>query len=123
MSADNLQATLLALELELLSPAVRDSDTRLNELLAQEFVEFGSSGKIFDKRSIISMLIHSTATERFEVQDFRLVSSNQHQGLAVYTCSAYAESGEVLRLSNRSSFWVLRDARWQLLFHQGTKTT
>ena len=42
---DALAAELKGLEEELLVPTVRKS-TRLTELLADEFIEFGSSGRI-----------------------------------------------------------------------------
>jgi hypothetical protein len=49
-------ALLRGLEEELLKPEVRRSADRLSHLLADEFVEFGSSGRIFDKRQIIESL-------------------------------------------------------------------
>ena len=117
-----LQETLLALETELLAPLVRASEVRISELLADEFVEFGASGRIFDKRSIISLLARSNTKEELQVSNFRLVTCAERQALAVYTCEARGEGGELLRTSNRSSLWVLRAGRWQLLFHQGTKS-
>jgi len=122
MNEENLQETLLALELELLSPAVRASEVRSGALLADEFVEFGSSGRVFDKASIVSSLTQSATREEFQVRDFRLLAADEHQALAVYACEARAKTGELLRSSNRSSLWVLRSGRWQMLFHQGTKS-
>jgi len=83
MNAENLQETLLALELELLSPSVRASDVRIGALLADEFVEFGSSGRIFDKSSIVSSLAQSDTAEEFQVRDFRLLTVDEQQALAV----------------------------------------
>jgi len=122
MNEADLQETLLALELELLAPAVRASGARSGALLADEFVEFGSSGRIYDKPAIIASLAQSDTTEEFQVRDFRLVAADEHQALAAYTCEARANTGELLRTSNRSSFWVLRAGCWQLLFHQGTRS-
>ena len=116
------KSVLLARELALLSPEVRRSAERLNELLADDFVEFGSSGRIFDRKSVVSSLAGSDEPEFFEVRDFRLVDSDQRHALAVYACDARTESGELLRTSNRSSYWVLRNGQWQMLFHQGTRS-
>jgi len=44
------------LEEQLLRPDVRRSPTAVAELLADEFVEFGSSGRVLDKRQIIDVL-------------------------------------------------------------------
>ena len=122
MNDDNLGKTMLALELELLSPPVRTSGERLDQLLADEFVEFGASGRIFDKNAMIAMLRQSTSSVIFQVNNFRLVTSGEHEVLAAYTLEVRSDAGDVLRKSNRSSLWARREGRWQLLFHQGPKS-
>ena len=113
MSAETLRKTLLERELALLSPETRASEESLGELLADDFVEFGSSGRTFSKSSIVKLLIDSESTEVFEIQDFRLLVSDEQMALAVYSCLARGPSGELLRTSNRSSLWVSRAGRWQ----------
>ncbi len=122
MNDDNLGKTMLALELELLSPPVRTSSEHLDQLLAVEFVEFGASGRIFDKNAMIAMLRQSTSSVVFQVNNFRLLTSGEHEVLATYTLGVRSNAGDVLRKSNRSSLWARREGRWQLLFHQGTKS-
>jgi hypothetical protein len=117
-----IQALVMNLERELLSPEVRRSAVRLGELLADEFVEFGASGRTYDKRSIIDSLVHTESTETFEVDNFRLVTCSDDSALVTYSCVARSGAGDVSRKSNRSSFWKLADGRWQMVFHQGTKT-
>ena len=75
INEDDLKTLVLGLEYELLSPETRHSETRLRELLADEFVEFGASGRIYDKQSIIDSLLQSEPAECFEIRDFRMVSS------------------------------------------------
>lgn len=120
--SESVKATLLAFEEELLSSQVRASEARLNELLADEFVEFGSSGRIYDKPSIIRELGESGFAADFEIGDFRLVMSGEDSALVTYRCEVRSDSREIIRKSNRSSLWRLIDDRWQLVFHQGTKT-
>ena len=120
--SESVKATLLALEEELLSSQVRSSEARLNELLADDFVEFGSSGRIYDKPSMIRELGESGFVASFDVGDFRLVMSRENVALVTYRCEVRSDSGEVIRISIRSSLWRLADDRWQLVFHQGTKT-
>ncbi len=120
--SESVRATLLALEEELLSPQVRASEARLNELLADDFVEFGSSGRIYDKPCIIRELGESGFVADFEIGDFCLVMSRADSALVTYRCEARSDGGNVIRKSNRSSLWRLVDDRWQLVFHQGTTT-
>jgi hypothetical protein len=120
--SESVRATLLAFEEELLSSQVRASEARLNEMLADEFVEFGSSGRIYDKPSIIRELGESGLVADFEIGDFRLVMSGEDAAFVTYHCGVKSDSGEVIRKSIRSSLWRLADDRWQLIFHQGTKT-
>lgn len=120
--SESVKATLLVLEEELLSFQVRASAARLNELLADDFVEFGSSGLIYDKASIIRELGESGFVADFEVGDFRLVMSSEDSAFVTYRCEVRSDNGDLIRKSNRSSLWRLVDDHWQLVFHQGTKT-
>jgi hypothetical protein len=52
----SLKNHLRQLEERLLQPNVRKSAEEVSELLANQFIEFGSSGRIFDKRHIIAGL-------------------------------------------------------------------
>ena len=57
MEADAALADLLRrLEVRLLQSDVRRSPTAVADLLADEFVEFGSSGRVFDKAQSIDPL-------------------------------------------------------------------
>ena len=57
MDADKTLAALLReLEERLLRAEVRRSPAVVAELLADEFVEFGSSGRVFDKQQMIDAL-------------------------------------------------------------------
>lgn len=44
------------LELSLLKPETRRSPTQLNQLIADDFVEFGSSGNIYHKKDCVDQL-------------------------------------------------------------------
>ena len=74
---------LFDLEQRLLQPEVRRSRDELTALLAEEFVEFASSGRVFDRPSIIAALSVET---RFEasITDFRAVSLAQDTVLVTY---------------------------------------
>ena len=48
----SLEERILALERKLLDPDVRASSQELDRLIADDFVEFGSSGRIWNKRDV-----------------------------------------------------------------------
>ena len=120
--SESVKETLLALEEELLSFQVRASATRLIELLADDFVEFGSSGRIYDKPAIIRELGESGFVAGFKIGDFRLVMSSEDSALVTYHCEVRSDCGDLIRKSIRSSLWRLVNDHWQIVFHQGTKT-
>jgi hypothetical protein len=121
MSADHsLEDHLLELELQLLQPEVRRSTEEASRLLADDFREFGSSGRAYDKRQIIEALCDEPACN-FTLHDFCSTALSGEAALVTYrtTCTTVS-TGEISH-ALRSSIWVLRDGRWQMLFHQGTR--
>jgi hypothetical protein len=57
MELDLAEARLLReLEEQLMHPSVRASPDQVARLLADEFIEFGSSGRVYNKRQIIELL-------------------------------------------------------------------
>ena len=117
----DIKEILLALEHELLSSQVRASHARLDELLALAFVEFGSSGRIYDKQSMIHALTQAASMEDYQVDDFTVVTESEDTALVTYSCKIRSADGVLVRSSNRSSLWKLLDGRWQMVFHQGTR--
>ena len=120
MSDRTLADVICGLELRLLDPRTRRSRADLEALLADDFVEFGSSGRVFDRESIIAAFASETSIA-FEVADFRAVALAPDVVLATYR--AIARGVLSSRDSLRSSVWVRRADRWQMIFHQGTPTT
>ena len=120
MADVTLEEEIRALEERLLAPEVRASRNELTRLLADDFVEFGSSGRTFDKEEIITLLEQESPPE-CSVHEFRLKRLSRDVALATYRAVARAEPPEKSRSSLRSSIWVYRQERWQLTFHQGTR--
>ena len=120
MSLDvSIESHLRALEEELLQPDVRKDAARLDALLAEGFIEFGSSGRVFDKQAIIDAL-RSQSPIRLSLTDFKAQLLAPGVVLTTYRATRYGESAEQPILSLRSSVWRLIDGRWQMVFHQGT---
>ncbi len=114
----SLKHHLRVLEEQLLQAGFRKIPERVAELLADEFVEFGSSGHRFNKAQIIKSL-QAESSERWSLSEFCVSLLAPDVALATYQAIRYTEPPVH---SLRSSIWKLRDGRWQLVFHQGTLT-
>jgi hypothetical protein len=106
---------LRGLEASLLESSVRKNVARVSELLAEDFREYGSSGRVFDKAQIIADL-RDEVPYAIAMQEFACMMLAE--GVALVTYRSVRESGfEAIR----SSIWVMRDGRWRMIFHQGTR--
>lgn len=104
------------LEEDLLKPEVRSSKTRLKEILADDFFEFGSSGKVLFKDEEIPD--DGIGIVKMKMSDFEIHPLSDEIILATYRI--YNEIGK--QHSLRSSIWKLNDGKWKMVFHQGTKS-
>lgn len=105
--------TLVALERELLDPAVRADTIRTGELLHANFEEIGASGRRWTRPEILAKLSEEEPRET----SLELLSLNRLDtatALLMYRSMAAGVSGL------RSSIWLQENGRWQLRFHQGT---
>lgn len=116
---ESLQQKFLQLEVRLLQPDVRHSASELATLLADEFVEFGSSGRVYDKLSITEALSNESAV-KISVADFKTVLLASDTVLVTYRAVFVKGEGGQITHSLRSSIWKLKDNTWQMVFHQGT---
>ena len=109
---------LRLLEEELFAPGVRKNKTRLSELLADGFCEFGSSGRVFDKSQIIDEL-QQESERSISLTDFRARALSDDAVLVTYN-AIRAQPGVADVHSLRSSIWTEREGCWEIVFHQGT---
>ena len=107
-----------ALEEALLDPAVRHSRERLTDLLADDFLEFGVSGRVHRKADVLEAAIRLPDVET-PLGDFALERVASDVVLVTYRSVTRMTDGSALN-ALRSSVWVERDGSWQLRFHQGT---
>lgn len=119
-SDQSLADHLRKLEEELVQPETRRSRGRLDQLLADGFREFGSSGQVYDKKQIIDGLQNETPLE-FSLHDFAAVTLAPDVALVTFRASCTVVSTGVVTHSLRSSIWKKQDGRWRMLFHQGTR--
>ncbi|WP_457965766.1 ribonuclease HI family protein [Arthrobacter sp. D1-29] len=107
------EAIVEALERELLGPDVRGDIGRTGVLLHPDFMEIGSSGRIWT-RDAMMMALEEDPGERTELEV--LGADRIGTDAVLLTYRSYSRSGTTLR----SSLWVLDGGRWRLRFHQGT---
>ena len=108
-----LHYTLLVLERRLLDPFVRKQRAIVAAMLADEFREFGRSGRMYTKEEVLNAL-GSEHEQAIVIEDFAAASLGDAAALATYR-SIHANC-----VARRSSVWVWRKGRWVMLFHQGT---
>ncbi|UWZ85031.1 nuclear transport factor 2 family protein [Occallatibacter riparius] len=113
---------LRRLEQSLLDLAVRRDGDRLRQLLSDDFLEFGSSGRVWTRKSIIDMLATETNFFPPAIEEFECTFLSEKVALVTYrTVRTDAKTGE--RLSSlRSSVWTRQNGEWRMRFHQGTRT-
>jgi hypothetical protein len=106
---------LLDLEQRLLDPSVRGSPQAVIPLLHPDFVEFGSSGRVYTKDMMVEMMLHQSPGV-VRIRDFDVKEITPEVALVTYRTIG-AEGRE----TRRSSVWVRGGAGWQIMFHQGTR--
>jgi hypothetical protein len=109
---------LFALERQLADPALVRPD-EIADLLADDFVEFGTSGQTYSKSEVLKALGKQPGME-VSLEQFKLVQLAPDAALVTYLAVVSSGTEESIR-SRRSSVWAFREGHWQILFHQGTK--
>jgi hypothetical protein len=113
---------LQELEEKLLQQEVRNSPSLVGELLADDFIEHGSSGKVYTRAQVIKDLEHETRDISIKAQDFIFKELAPEAILLRYkTIKTNTETGAE-EYAWRSSIWILKYGKWQMQFHQGTRT-
>ncbi|KTD56677.1 GNAT family acetyltransferase [Legionella santicrucis] len=107
-----LSKSIEAMERSLLDSSVRQSTEQLSKLIADDFLEFGTSGKIYNKQDCIKP---DETSRKFVVSDFKIKELSKDVTLATYKTT---EDGIA---SLRSSIWQRYGDEWKMIFHQGTK--
>ncbi|WP_440898078.1 DUF4440 domain-containing protein [Amphibacillus sp. Q70] len=115
MSAQNISCLLYQAEQQLLQRQLSDFET----LLADDFIEYGTSGQIYHKQLLMDSL-----TNQNQKGDAGIVISQFHcVQLSTDLVQATYQTKEPLnknRVANRSSLWRRYQGQWQMCFHQGT---
>jgi hypothetical protein len=111
------RAVLQALEEELWREETRFDPQRMEEVIAEDFFEFGRSGRFYRREDTLAVARESIQCV-LPLPDFqaRLLAPDVAQ---VTYSSAVTYDGVVFH-GWRSSIWTRRGESWVLRFHQGT---
>ncbi len=120
MRGDPIGEELRELEERLLQPDFRRSRSAVSALLADDFIEYGSSGRVFDKQQILDLL-EGELPSRMTMTGFSARRLSPEIVLVTYRSIRPDGPPEPGATYLRSSLWVRRDGRWQIVFHQGTR--
>ena len=105
---------LQRLEEELWREETRFDLSRMEEVIAEDFFEFGRSGRIYQRADTLS--VPSTPIEAvIPLPDFdaRLLA----EGVAQVTYNSVVTYGENIEEARRSSIWTRSSGGWKLRFH------
>jgi len=111
-------ATLEKLEMSLWQSETRFDDDYMETILADDFREFGRSGKTYARDE---MFFGATSKKKIDaiIYDFNITTLSQN--IAIVTYISELNRDGILERSNRSSIWRReKDGCWVLNFHQGT---
>lgn len=124
MSNKNIKELIYQCEYQLLKSEVRKSAERINELLAEDFIEFTSSGNVafYEVGEVFQEKNDNTELD-WEIKDFILRELSDKCVLAMYKVIKHDEIDESKKYSLRSSIWKDIDGHWKMIFHQGTLTS
>ncbi|WP_158437833.1 nuclear transport factor 2 family protein [Naasia lichenicola] len=108
------------LELLLIEPEVRADPHRLTTLLHADFVEFGASGRRWDRAGIIAALSEEAGDDDSEIAPPVEIEELEARAIAPAAILVTYIAERSGRRTRRSSIWTWSGGGWSVLFHQGT---
>src|SRR5947209_14189721 len=109
---------LRELEIKVMTAAGQRRAADISELVADNFFEIGRSGTTYTKAEVLAA-IEVAPLRKFTLEDFKVVASGEDWALVSYRAdertASYASTAAL-----RSTLWVERNGKWQIVFHQGT---
>ena len=112
-------ARLTALEESLWRPATRFDREHLERVLADDFDEFGRSGRHWTREASMAMDAAPFSTV-LPLPGLRVRAIGADGALLTYRSETTYPGSATALISRRSSVWQRIDGEWRLRFHQGT---
>lgn len=105
------------LEEELWREETRFDTQRMNELIANDFFEFGRSGRVYKRQDTLAAA-RQTIDAVFPLPEFQVRLLNEN--IAQITYNSEVKYDGVIEYARRSSIWSRTTSGWIIRFHQGT---
>jgi hypothetical protein len=99
-----LHDVIKTLESWILDPQVRSSVDLMEDILAEDFIEFGHSGRVYERTEIIEIL-STMPLGVVEMDDFQMRELGQDHVLTIYRAVRSEQKGAETGVSNRCSIW------------------
>lgn len=117
---NSLKEIILSCEKQLFRSEERKEAGVIENLIGEEFVEFGESGRKYNKEDTVKAVIEPSGL-KINIENYNLLELSDKAVLATYTAVKTSPDEKGSSRSFRSSVWKLNDGKWQIVFHQGTK--
>lgn len=109
---------LKTLEEDLWRTEVRFSKERMDVLLDDDFIEFGSSEKIYNKQETLNIPFQEINAQ-LPLAEFLIKLLSASVVLINYRSIQNSTEG-IKKKTLRSSIWIKKNNAWKIIFHQGT---
>ncbi|MGS3836661.1 DUF4440 domain-containing protein [Staphylococcus pseudintermedius] len=108
---------LIERESKLFSYEFCNNIEHINDILHQDFMEYGTSGRIYNKQQCINFLKDLKTDRNIEIHhaSYRELSDNS------WILNYISKDNDNNIVSNRTSIWIKEENTIQLLFYQGTE--
>ncbi|AAO90538.1 DUF4440 domain-containing protein [Coxiella burnetii] len=117
---DSLFKKIFENEKKLLDP--KNYLDEITELLADDFIEIGSSGHVYYRNDVIFQLSNLNIQE-IKILNFEAKLVEKNIVLVLYKAEKKISNSNVTQISFRSSLWKRVKGTWKIIFHQGTLET
>ena len=114
------QLELVQLEEAMWQEATRFDLAFQEARFADDFVEFGRSGRIYNREQIIQTDYHRIEA-KLPLPDLQIAELDENCVLITYNSEASYDN--VMEYARRSSIWSRTPTGWKMRFHQGTPYT
>jgi len=124
MISKQTEAQLINKEMAIVAAQQRGDVAAVEVVLAEEFHEIGSSGRMFSKAEILAILGQVKILE-CSFERVRVLPIDEQHAIVTYVAKTKRryQGQETKTQTYRSSTWKQVEGEWRLIFHQGTPLT
>jgi hypothetical protein len=115
---ENLKELIYKKETDLLKSEIRMSFEKINELISDDFIEYGSSGLVYNREDILKRLPQGHSPF-YTLSDFEMIVLSEDIVQTRFKTNRVNLDGTETS-SLRTSLWRNTNNSWQMFFHQGT---